>query len=187
MNRRHMLKGISAALAAGCGGMIGIPGFRYVVSVLGAQHSPNGLVRRVARLSHLPVARPVPVAIVGQRRDAWMVHPDEVIGRVWLVRETGEEIPAEESVVRAFTSTCPHLGCTIGFDAARGRFECPCHKATFGLTGERLHSAGQNNHAPRDMDSLQCRLVRDEGEDDWWVEVVFERFETGLTTKVRAS
>jgi hypothetical protein len=34
------------------------------------------------------------------------------------------------------------------------------------------------------MDSLECRLVRDEGDDEWWVEVNYEQFEQGLTKKV---
>jgi nitrite reductase/ring-hydroxylating ferredoxin subunit len=31
----------------------------------------------------------------------------------------------------AFERRCPHLGCPVVWSAARGRFECPCHRAVF--------------------------------------------------------
>jgi hypothetical protein len=34
------------------------------------------------------------------------------------------------------------------------------------------------------MDSLDCRIVQDEQSGQWWVEVRFEKFKQGLTTKV---
>ena len=35
-----------------------------------------------------------------------------------------------ETVV-AYDRRCPHLGCPVVWAAARGRFECPCHRAAF--------------------------------------------------------
>jgi hypothetical protein len=34
------------------------------------------------------------------------------------------------------------------------------------------------------MDSLECRIVQDEQTQEWWVEVTYQRFEYGVTSKV---
>jgi menaquinol-cytochrome c reductase iron-sulfur subunit len=148
---------------------------------------PNKVVvQRVARLRELVPGKPVQVSVLGSRHDAWTLHPEEVIGRVWLVRGKGRLGAEQQPKVTALTSICPHLGCAVQLDARGQNFVCPCHRAAFGLDGQKIseRQLGQPNHAPRGMDSLDCRLVRDEGDDDWWVEVNYERFEQGLTKKV---
>jgi Rieske Fe-S protein len=153
----------------------------FVLEALRRKGSHGQLTRRVARLKDLPVGKPVAVPIIGARQDAWTVHPDEVLGRVWLVRN-----PAEDKPVVAFTATCPHLGCMIQHDAKENRFVCPCHRATFGLDGEKISTgkSGPQNHAPRAMDTLECQLVTDDETQDVWVEVTYQKFEQGLTKKV---
>lgn len=41
--------------------------------------------------------------------------------------------------VHALAITCPHLGCSYGFDQGNNRFLCPCHGSQFSLAGEVLH------------------------------------------------
>lgn len=36
----------------------------------------------------------------------------------------------------ALSSTCPHLGCQVHWEAANDRFFCPCHNGTFDPTGK---------------------------------------------------
>ena len=36
----------------------------------------------------------------------------------------------------ALSSTCPHLGCQVYWEAQRDRFFCPCHNGTFDRTGK---------------------------------------------------
>jgi Rieske Fe-S protein len=139
----------------------------------------------VARLRDLVPGKPVQVSLLGSRQDAWTLNPEEVIGRVWLVR--GNRLGAEQQPkVTALTAICPHLGCAVQLDPRGRHFVCPCHRAEFGLDGQKIaeRQLGHPNHAPRGMDSLDCRLVRDEEDDDWWVEVKYEQFEQGLTKKV---
>lgn len=165
---------------------MGVPGIAYVLADVFRRRPSQATVQRVARLSDLKPGRPVQVGVVGSRRDAWTVYPDEVIGHVWLVRRdtdpASDAAADKQPTVAAFTSVCPHLGCTIGLDATGRRFVCPCHRAEFALDGQRV---GNGNHAPRAMDGLECRLVRDDDADDWWVEIAYEKFERGLTRKVR--
>jgi Rieske Fe-S protein len=116
------------------------------------------------------------------------VHDREVLGRVWVIRHRNENDSSPETTeVTAFSTLCPHLGCAIQLDAKGNRFVCPCHKAAFKLDGNRDAEAdpARKNHAPRGMDSLDCHLVQDATSNEWWVEVTFEKFEQGLTQKVR--
>lgn len=38
----------------------------------------------------------------------------------------------------ALSSTCPHLGCQVRYEAANRRFVCPCHNGTFDATGRSI-------------------------------------------------
>lgn len=182
MRRRTVLKWISGVLGGACAAVVGLPGLSYLLGTLRGKESQGELTRRVARLKDLPVGRPVAVPFIGARLDAWTLHSDEVLGRVWLVRQAGEGA----SSVTAFTATCPHLGCTIQHDTKANRFVCPCHQAVFGLNGEKVKELGngRQNYAPRGMDALDCQLVTDETTQEVWVEVRYQKFEQGLTTKV---
>ncbi len=51
-------------------------------------------------------------------------HWGEHRGKQIVVIKLGDEI-------RAFDGTCSHLGCIVRWDAAKRRFECPCHGARF--------------------------------------------------------
>jgi Rieske Fe-S protein len=187
MSRRLLLQWISGLLAVASAIIVGIPGVGFFLSGMLRRRDSKAVVQRVARLRNLVPGKPVQVSVVGSKHDAWTLNPEEVIGRVWLVRGEGNVGADKQSKVTALTALCPHLGCTIQLDPRGRRFVCPCHRAAFGLDGQKIaeQQLGQSNHAPRGMDSLDCRVVRDEGDDDWWVEVNYEQFEQGLTKKVR--
>lgn len=188
MRRRTLLKWISGCLGTLCASVVGIPGVSFVLQALRKNGSGGDLVRRVARLKDLPIGKPIAVPIVGAREDAWTIHPDEVLGRAWLVRQKPEIKDGTQAAaeVMAFSATCPHLGCAVQHDAKENRFLCPCHRAIFGLNGERVAASKgvQKNPSPRAMDLLECRLVTDETTQDVWVEVTYQKFEQGLTKKV---
>lgn len=184
MNRRKLLKGLSIALATASAAVVAVPGINHILSFVRRRSPSKAVTSRVARLSELPVGKPVQVPLIGNHRDAWTVYPAETIGRIWLVRQSDDAASPEATKVAAFTATCPHLGCTIQFDSGNENFVCPCHKAAFDLNGAKTASASeQHNHSPRGMDSLECRIVSDENAEPW-VEVTYQKFEPGLTKKV---
>jgi cytochrome b6-f complex iron-sulfur subunit len=47
----------------------------------------------------------------------------------------------------ALSRRCPHLGCTLPWDADAHQFVCPCHASVFDIQGEIVRSP-----APRGMD-----------------------------------
>ena len=123
------------------------------------------------------------VPVMGQKRDAWASYDQQVIGRVWLVREPSAAVESvvAETKVRALSSLCPHMGCQLQSPTGGKAFVCPCHRATFAIDGSRLPDpkTGERNHAPRDLDGVDCRLAHDEETGDWWVEVKYEKATPG--------
>lgn len=53
----------------------------------------------------------------------------------------------------ALDRTCSHLGCTVPWDAEKGRFDCPCHASGFDITGAVLSPP-----APRPLDLFLVRI-----------------------------
>jgi len=148
-DRRSILKRAIYGLSALFGALLGVPAAAYLIDPRNRPARDNEF-KTVARLSDLPIGKPQQVVIRDISRDAWTLHPDEVIGRVWLVRRS-------EDQVDAFTTICPHLGCSVNFEEQERHFLCPCHGGTFNLDGQRAETPGRSNPAPRGMDHLACR------------------------------
>ena len=53
----------------------------------------------------------------------------------------------------ALDRTCTHLGCTVPWNAATGRFDCPCHASSFDITGAVIGPP-----APRPLDHYPVRI-----------------------------
>ena len=56
--------------------------------------------------------------------------------------------------VQALSAICPHLGCTLPWDASRNAFVCPCHGGVFGPDG-----AYRSGPPRRGMDTLQTKVT----------------------------
>ena len=55
--------------------------------------------------------------------------------------------------LRALTSICPHLGCTVPWNKEKNQFACPCHGATFAADGTRV-----SGPSLRGMDTLETSV-----------------------------
>jgi Rieske Fe-S protein len=188
-NRRSFLQWAIHGMGALFALVLGAPAVAYL---LDARNRParKGDFQSAARLSELPVGVPQQVVIRDVRRDAWTLYPNDIIGRVWLIRR-------DQDRVDAYTATCPHLGCSINYVGQEKLFVCPCHNGTWDLAKcEVVEREGVNNPAPRSMDSLEVHLVRDPDpehqvidpatkakKDDQLVEVRYQNFIQGLATK----
>lgn len=172
MNRRTFLKIFSGSMAAVWACVVAVPGMRYVMATIRGQQQNGTQPKRVARLSELPVGKPVSVAISGSRRDAWTSYPDEPLGQIWLIRRDDESVEPSKSRVEAYSSVCPHLRCRIQIDSTQKQFVCPCHRGAFDLSGKPLsrEELGHHNPAPGPLETFATKLVADD-KNDWWVEV----------------
>lgn len=156
--------------------VLAIPGVAYVLTPVlrkraGVSGPDEGFVE-LARLSELEPEKPRSYTVMSERWDSWVKYPREPVGSVWLVRQ-----PAGSSTpVVAFTSECPHLGCSVNLGPGGEGFHCPCHNSAFKLDGTPMNAI-----PPRPMDTLEVRLSNDE---DPRVRVKFERFRTMAKEKV---
>jgi Rieske Fe-S protein len=162
-NRRSFLAWATTGLGAIFTAILGAPMLAFVSDPRN-RIGPAGDFRVVDGISlndpaDLPVGQPRQGALRAVRRDAWTLHPDDVVGRVWIIRK--KAIPADftgtdPTLFDIFTTICPHLGCSVNLgDAA---FACPCHGATFTLNGNR---ANIHNPAQRGMDALEWKIEAD--------------------------
>ncbi len=51
----------------------------------------------------------------------------------------GGFLARQHGALHALAITCPHLGCSYGFDDNKKHFVCPCHGSEFALDGRVLH------------------------------------------------
>ncbi len=61
--------------------------------------------------------------------------------------------------VLALYNVCTHLGCLPKWQAARGRFECPCHGSKYELDGTWIEGP-----APRSLDRFELTITFADGE-----------------------
>src|SRR5262249_39514405 len=161
MDRRAFLKWATQGLSAIFGAVIGVPAVAYLIDPRNRPAPPSDF-RNVARLSELEVDVPHQVVIRDVRQDAWTLHPNDEIGRVWLIKR-------QDGSVDAFTSSCPHLGCSINFEGRLLR----CRGGTFNLKGDAV-----GGPVPRGMDRLDYQIEADV------VQVKYQSFKQGEEQKV---
>ena len=104
--------------------------------------------------------------VIADLQDAWNKFPNTEIGSVYLWKTS-------EGEIKAFTSRCPHLGCTVNYKASEKLFGCPCHDSSFNLDGTR-----NNEIPPRGMDSLDVKEV------DGEILVKFQKFRAGIHDRI---
>lgn len=151
-NRRSFLRWAVHGLGAIFAVLLGFPAIMYLIDP--RNRKPRERDFRVVdgiNLGEL-VAPTVRQGVIRDvRRDAWTLHPNDVIGRVWVYKYG----PGERDL-HVFTTVCPHLGCSINLTTAGALptgFLCPCHNGQFNLDGSKIEGDAPNP-APRGMDKL---------------------------------
>ncbi len=122
----------------------------------GARKDDQGFIRLDVTIDALPAdGAPQLVTVYDDIVDAWNKFIDQPIGTVWLRR-------MPNSQVIAFSTICPHLGCSVEHRQAEKDFFCPCHTSAFNLDGDRI-----NMIPPRNMDTLEVKLKEETGQTIW--------------------
>jgi Rieske Fe-S protein len=167
--RRRFLKIACGACTIGIAGAVGAP-------VLGAFLAPSdmktvsggGEPLDFGKVGDLADGVPQKRDVVAERRDAWDRFEPAPLGAIWLVRRGDQVI--------AYSAVCPHLGCSIGYDAERKLFYSPCHDSAFALDdGHWLKGP-----APRGMDPLPLEIK------DGRIRVTYKKFVLGIKERKEA-
>lgn len=181
--RRSFLKWAVHGMGALFTAILGIPAVAYLIDGRNRPTRTPGM-RTVdgIKYSDLRVGEPKQGVLRNIRQDAWTLHPNDVIGRVWVLKK-------QDGQLDVFTTVCPHLGCSINTNAdSRTGFTCPCHGAEFTLEGGLVVRAGYNNPAPRSMDSLRHQRIDDPANptpsNRDLVQVEYLNFRQGEHTKI---
>jgi len=163
-DRRGFMRIIGAALMSLMGSALAVPAAIFYTAPARRKREAEGSVD-VGALERLPEGVPARVPVVVKRRlDAWTAFTDVTLGAAWLVRKGAE--------IKAFSTVCPHAGCSIDWDGPKSCFACPCHGSVFSPDGERTEGP-----SPRGMDALDVEVK--EGR----VLLAYRRFRQGVREK----
>lgn len=163
---------VTKAAAIVVGGLISVvapvAGLFTLFDPLRRKDSARGLVR-IAAFSSLPEnGEPRKFPVLDTLVDAWNRTENVPVGSVYVQR-TGA------NTVRVLNSTCPHLGCSVGWNNTNRGYFCPCHKSSFALDGS---IADPKSPSPRAMDALEAEVRNGE------VWVRFQNFRKGSADKI---
>ena len=94
--------------------------------------------------------------------EAGQVNDPQLMERGYKIVRFGAEpvilVKAADNDFRAFSATCTHLDCIVGFQKERNRIWCNCHGGTYDLTGRNV--AGP---PPRPLTAFKVNLVAKSG------------------------
>ncbi|CAN5197181.1 menaquinol-cytochrome c reductase iron-sulfur subunit [soil metagenome] len=136
-----VLLGLASAMIAA---LLGIPVVRYLLYPLTAESKASGWSAAGPLSEATTASDPLIRTLDVKREDGW--RKTESSPKVYLVK-TG-------TTVQALSAICPHLGCTLPWDASRKEFVCPCHGGVFGPDG-----AYRSGPPRRGMDTLETRVT----------------------------
>ena len=162
--RRGMLKIGIGVLGAGVGAAVLGP-------IAGAVTHPLGHATTTGSDAFIPAGTasmfgdaPTKVDLYSDKVDAWNRVVQVKVGSAWVVEAGGKLI--------ALSTVCPHLGCGIDYDEAKGKFLCACHKSWFTLDG-----GIDEGPSPRAMDTLELQV------EEQLVSIRYQRFKQGIEGK----
>jgi len=193
-NRRSFLSFLIFGIGAIFSAILGVPIVFYFVDPRHRKGPPNDMkAADGVKLDDLVLNTPVQGVVRSRRMDGWTLYPNDVIGRVWVVLLPGgvrpernraaveafnRDLAKKRAFLVVFTTTCPHLGCSI--NTGGPGFTCPCHAATFTLSGTR---AAAGNPAQRGMDILAWEIDEDDPEFNR-IKVIYKKYEANNAKKI---
>lgn len=144
INRRSFFGALLGIGVAGMGAILAVPVLRYVLYPIYARASGGGW-SDVGELGEFTGSKePVRKTITFTQRDGWR----EVVSAqsVYVGR-------ADDGQLHVLSAICPHLGCSVSWQANHDKFVCPCHGGEFKAGGQRI-----SGPPPRAMDRLRTQV-----------------------------
>ncbi|HKA89045.1 MAG TPA: ubiquinol-cytochrome c reductase iron-sulfur subunit [Haliangiales bacterium] len=169
-DRRGFLKVLNVAIGGLVGAVLAVPLIRYFAfpfrrKIVSGPDDPVPIAS-AKDLTRVPLRVEI---VVPEQRDGWSKVENVRLGAAWVFRD-------DSGAVRAFTTTCPHLGCAVDYDKVADKFRCPCHTSQFDRDGARI-----SGPAKRGLDPLPTSI-----DDDGMVRVRFLRFKPDVPDREEA-
>jgi len=145
--RRSFLGFLLGAGGASVGALLSVPLLRFVIHPLIRGTIPLAWTEVGEVKEFASATSPVKRLIKIEQRDGWRK----------LVTEKALYVCKDaDGRLTAFSSICPHLGCSLAWHDENNNFVCPCHNGQFSADGKLL-----GGPPPRGMDLLECKVVDD--------------------------
>jgi menaquinol-cytochrome c reductase iron-sulfur subunit len=160
INRRSFVGALLAIGSAGMGAVLAIPVLRYVLFPIYAK-AKGSEWSEVGDTSEFAAGKePVRKTVTFTQRDGWR----EVVSAqsVYVSR-------TDDGQLQVLSAICPHLGCSVSWQANQDKFVCPCHGGEFKPHGQQI-----SGPPPRAMDQLQTQVK------DGKLQVHFEYFRSNV-------
>lgn len=144
LNRRSFFGALLAIGSAGMGAVLAVPVLRYVLYPIYAKATGSEW-SHVGDASEFADSKgPVRKTITFTQRDGWR----EVVSAqsVYVNR-------ASDGQLEVLSAICPHLGCSVSWQANQDKFICPCHGGVFKADGQNI-----SGPPPRAMDKLPTQV-----------------------------
>jgi Rieske Fe-S protein len=77
-------------------------------------------------------------------------------GQTVTITRQGSAGTAEDFL--ALSTTCPHLGCRVHWEAQNNRFFCPCHNGTFDSSGKATAGPPADVNPPQSLPQFPLKL-----------------------------
>lgn len=156
ISRRSFFGTLLGLGTAAMGALLAVPVLRYVLYPVYASRAQSEWSEVGDESEFAASTTPVRKTITFTQRDGWR----EVVSSqaVYVSR-------AADGQLEVLSAICPHLGCSVSWQASQDKFICPCHGGVFSPDGQ--HIAGP---PPRPMDRLPSKV------DNGKLQVQFEYF-----------
>lgn len=168
-SRRGFLKAATLAIGGAMGAVMAVPLVRYLLHPVGRKivSTPTAPIDIAAEVDIIAGAAPVRLPVIASGvRDAWNTMQDVAVGSCWVSKD-------ETGTITAFSSVCPHLGCSVSFVDKSDDFRCPCHNSAFSKAGKKK----DDGPAKRGLDPLDVTV--EEGR----VKVAYQRFRNDISER----
>ena len=145
--RRSFLGILLGAGGATVGALLSAPLLRFVLHPIFKATIPLSWTEAGDVKDFASVTSPVKRLVKIEQRDGWRKLVSQKV--IYVCKDANGKLSA-------FSSICPHLGCSVAWHDDKNNFVCPCHNGQFTADGKLL-----GGPPPRGLDLLECKV--DEG------------------------
>lgn len=143
-SRRSFLGVLLGLVSAFVAALLAIPVLRFVFYPLTAKSKSSGWSAAGSSSGATTAIASLSRTLDMKQQDGWLETDTNPL--IYLIKKGNK--------VQALSAICPHLGCTVPWDAAQKEFVCPCHGGTFGPDGSY-----RSGPPRRGMDTLDTKVT----------------------------